>query len=60
MFYLRRLFTYNGVQYIVCCVAVLVPVSCIVYPMFPVSLDCSFLIATSIFFNVYSNRILMI
>jgi len=30
----------------------------LVYPMLPVSLDCSFLIATSVFFNVYSLLII--
>ena len=31
----------------------LVFVSCLVYPMLPVSLDCLFLIAPSVFFNIY-------
>jgi len=35
------LFAYSGVQHIMCCVFVLfVFVLCLVYPMFPVSLDC--------------------
>jgi hypothetical protein len=39
---------------LLCCVFVLfVFVLCLVYPMFPVSLDCPFLIAPSVFSNVY-------
>ena len=50
MFYLRCLclFAYSGIQDILCCVFV-----CIVYPMLPVSLNCPFLIALSVFSNVY-------
>jgi len=44
------LFVYSGVQHIMCCIfALFHPV----YPMLPVSLECPFLIATSIFSNVY-------
>ena len=46
------LFTYSGVQHILCCVFVLFCLR-LVYPMFPVSLDCPFLIAPSVFSNVY-------
>ena len=42
MSYLRylRLFVYNGVQHLLCCVFCFV---CLVYNMLPVSLDCPFL-----------------
>jgi hypothetical protein len=33
--------------------ALVVFVLCLVYPMFPVSLECPFLIAPSVFSNVY-------
>jgi len=42
------LLTYSGVQHILCFVFLR-----LVYPMLPVSLDCPFLIATTIFSNVY-------
>ena len=50
MFYLcyLYLFTHSGVQYILCCVFLR-----IVFSMLPVSLDCSFLMAPSVFSNVY-------
>ena len=49
------LFTYSGVQYILCCVFVLfVFVLCTL--MFPVSLDSLFLIDPSVFSNVYSRQ----
>jgi hypothetical protein len=38
------LFVYSGVQHILCCVFVSLP---LVYPMLPVSLDCPLLIAPS-------------
>ena len=41
-------FVHNGVQHILCCFFLR-----IVYPMLPVSLGCTFLIAHSIFSNVY-------
>ena len=56
MSYLRYLclFAHSGVQHILCCDFVLfVFVPCLVYPMFTVSLECPFVIAHSIFFNVY-------
>jgi hypothetical protein len=40
-----------GVQHILCCVFLR-----LVYPMLPVSLDCPFLIASSVFSNVYLVR----
>ena len=43
-----RWFAYIGVQHKLCCVFV-----CIVYPSLPVSLDCPFLIAPSVFSTVY-------
>jgi hypothetical protein len=62
MSYLRYLwlFTYSGVQHILCCVIalfffVLCDCSvflCLVCPMLPVSLDCPFLIAPAVFSNV--------
>jgi hypothetical protein len=54
MSYLRYmcLFTYSGVQHIMCCVFALFLLR-LVYPMFPVSLDCPFLIVPSVFSNVY-------
>ena len=50
MFYLRYLclFAYSGVQHILCCVFLR-----LVYPMLPVSLDSPFLIAPTVFSNVY-------
>ena len=57
MSYVRLLclFEYSGVQHILCCVLVLF---CflflrLVYPMLPASLDFPYLIATSVFSNVY-------
>ena len=52
MSYLRYLclFVYSGVQHILCCVFVFLR---LVYPMVPVSLGCPFLIAPSVFSNVY-------
>jgi len=52
MSYLRYLclFAHSGVQSIMSCVFLCL---CPVYPMLPVSLDCSFLIASSLFYNVY-------
>ena len=45
---------YSGVQHIVCCIFVLyVFVLC---PMLPISLDCPFLIALSVFSNIYSVK----
>ena len=50
MFYLSYLylFAHSGVQHILCCVFL-----CLLYPMFPVSLGCPFLIAPSVFSDVY-------
>ena len=42
------LFVHGGVKHIVCCVFVL-----FVFVLLPVSLDCPFLIASSVFSNVY-------
>jgi len=57
MSYLRYLclFAHSGVQHILCYVFLR-----IVYPMFTVSMDCPFLIAPSVFCNVYFmyNKIL--
>ena len=56
MFYLRCLclLAYRGVQHILCCVSCFfIFVLCFVFPMLPVSMDCSFLIASSVFSNVY-------
>jgi len=52
MFYLRylSLFAHSGVQHILCCVFVFLG---LVYPMLPVSLESPFLIAPSVFSNVY-------
>jgi hypothetical protein len=52
MSYLRYLclFAHSGVQSIMSCVFLCL---CPVYPMLPVSLDCSFLIVPSLFYNVY-------
>ena len=49
------LFVYSFVQHILCCVF-LPPV----YPMLPVSLDCPFFIAHSVFTNVYYEVFSMI
>ena len=56
--YLRYLYLYlfvhSGFQHILCCVfALFVFVLCLVYHMLPVSLDCPFLIAPSVFPSVY-------
>jgi len=50
MSYLRYLclIAYSGLQHILCCVF-----RCLVYPMLPVSLDCPFSIALSVFSNIY-------
>ena len=50
MFYLRDLclLAHSGVQHILCCVFLL-----LVCRMLPVSLDFSFLVASSVFSNVY-------
>jgi hypothetical protein len=42
------LVAHSGVQHILCYVFL-----CLVYPMFPVSLDCPFLIASSVSSNAY-------
>jgi hypothetical protein len=54
MSYLRYfcLFTYCGVQHLLWFCFVFVCFR-LVYPMLPVSLDCPFLIAPSVFSNVY-------
>jgi hypothetical protein len=44
------LFAYSGIQHIVCCVFVLF---CYFSSCLPVYLNCPFLIATSVFFNIY-------
>ena len=50
------LFAHSGVQHILCYVFVLVvSVLCLVYPVLPISLDCSFLIAPSVY--LYHNII---
>jgi len=56
MSYLRYfcLSAHSGVQHILCCVFVFV------YPMLPVSLDCPFCIAPSVFSNVYLSLNLFI
>ena len=41
------LFGHSGVQHILCCVFCFVCL-CLMYPILPVSLDCSFLIAPSV------------
>jgi len=47
------LLTNSDVQHILCCVFVLfVFVLCRMYPILPVSLDCPFLIAPSVFSHV--------
>jgi hypothetical protein len=53
MLYLRYLcvFAYSAVQRILCCVVVFL--FRFVYPMLPVSRDCPFVIAPSVFSNVY-------
>ena len=54
MSYLRYLclFTYSDVQHILSCVFVsFVFIFCLVCPIFPVSLNCSFLIAHSVLYT---------
>ena len=54
-----QLFVHSGVQHIMCCVVLFVFfvwfvfVLCLVFPMLSVSLVCAFLIAPSVFSNVY-------
>ena len=54
MSYLRYLylFTYGGVQHILCCVFLH-----LVYPMLPVSLICPFFIAPSVLSNIYLEQL---
>ena len=54
MSYLRFVLfvVHSGFQHILCCVFCFVFL-CLVYPMLPVSADCPFLIAPSVFSNVY-------
>jgi hypothetical protein len=59
MSYLRYLclFAHSVVQHKLCCVfALFVFVLCLVYHILPVCLDCPFLIANSVFSNVYLNH----
>jgi hypothetical protein len=51
MSYLRYLhfFAYSGVQHILCCVFLR-----LLYPMLPVSVDCSFLITLSVFSGLFT------
>ena len=51
------LLTYNGVQHILCYVFCFVFL-CLVYPNLPISLDFKFLIAPTVFSNVYWHSIL--
>ena len=51
MFGYLCLFAYSSVQHILCCFVFLR----VVYPVLPVSLDCPFFIALSVFSNVYGN-----
>ena len=54
MSYFRYLcwFAHSGVEHILCCVFAFVFLR-LVYPMLPVSLECPFLVANSVFSNVY-------
>jgi hypothetical protein len=56
MSYLRYLclFAYNGVQHILCCGFFLFRLSSSLCPMLPVSVDCTLLIAPSVFSIVYT------
>jgi hypothetical protein len=53
MSYLRCLclLTYSGVLYTLCCAF-----CCLVSPTLPVSLDCPFLLAPSVFSNIYFEQ----
>jgi hypothetical protein len=42
--------------YVICVLVLFIFVLCIMYPMLPVSLDCSCLIAPSVFSNVYLRK----
>ena len=59
MSYLRYLysFAYSGLHHILCCVFVFFFLR-IVFPILPVSLDYHFLIAPSVFYNVYLSCVL--
>ena len=54
MCYLRNLYlvVHSDVQHILCCVLSVLAL-CLLCPMLPVSLACSFLIFLSVFSNVY-------
>jgi len=47
------LFACSGVWHLLCCVFVLFSVFRLMRPMLPVSLDCQYLVAPSVFSNVY-------
>jgi ABC-type Co2+ transport system permease subunit len=49
------LVSYNvsGVQHMLCCVYAVFSSSCVLYPMLSVYLNCPFVIAPSVFSNVY-------
>ena len=47
------LFAYSGVQHKYCVFVLFVLVLCLVHTMLPLSLDCLFLIAPSVFSNIY-------
>ena len=49
------LLAHSGVQHMLCCVLCFACLR-LVYPMLPVSLDCPFLIAPSVFSNVYLSK----
>ena len=46
---------YDGIQYIMCCAFCFIFLP-LVYPILPVSLDCQFLIAPSVFSNIYKGK----
>jgi membrane-bound metal-dependent hydrolase YbcI (DUF457 family) len=51
------LLAHRGVQHTLCCGFFCFVFLRLVYPMLPVSLDCPFLIAHSVFSNVYYKRL---
>jgi len=51
------LLPHSGIRHILCCVFALFFFR-LVYPMLPVSLDCPFWIAPSVFYNVYLSCVL--
>ena len=58
MFYvILCLFEYGGVQHMLCALSFCFVFLRLLYPMLPVSLDCPFLIASSVFSSIYLDQL---